>query len=47
MVITLALAAAFAEMIEEMFPSLPALEMFACAPPLGWDVWGNEVEAAA
>lgn len=35
--------AAFAEMIEEMFPSLPALEMFARAPRLGWTVWGNEV----
>lgn len=34
--------AAFAEMIEEMFPSLPALEMFARAPRMGWDTWGNE-----
>lgn len=34
--------AAFAEMIEEMFPSLPALELFARGPRLGWDVWGNE-----
>jgi len=34
--------AAVAEMIEDMFPSLPALEMFARAPRLGWDVWGNE-----
>jgi N6-adenosine-specific RNA methylase IME4 len=33
---------AFAEMIEEMFPSLPALELFARGPRLGWDVWGNE-----
>jgi N6-adenosine-specific RNA methylase IME4 len=36
--------AAFAEMIEEMFPSLPAIEMFARGPRLGWDVWGNEAE---
>jgi N6-adenosine-specific RNA methylase IME4 len=34
---------AFAEMIEEMFPSLPALEMFARAPRAGWDCSGNEV----
>ena len=34
--------AAFAEMIEELFPSLPALELFARGPRLGWDVWGNE-----
>jgi N6-adenosine-specific RNA methylase IME4 len=33
---------AFAEMIEEMFPSLPRLEMFARGPRPGWDVWGNE-----
>lgn len=33
---------AVAEMIEEMFPSLPALELFARGPRLGWDVWGNE-----
>jgi N6-adenosine-specific RNA methylase IME4 len=32
----------FAEMIEEMFPNLPAIEMFARAPRLGWTVWGNE-----
>lgn len=37
---------AFAEMIEEMFPTLPALELFARAPRLGWDVLGNEVETA-
>jgi N6-adenosine-specific RNA methylase IME4 len=35
---------AFAEMIEELFPSLPALEMFARAPRLGWEVWGNEAQ---
>lgn len=39
--------AAFAEMIEELFPHLPALELFARGPRLGWDVWGNEAEAAA
>jgi N6-adenosine-specific RNA methylase IME4 len=38
--------AAFAEMIEEMFPSLPAVELFARGPRLGWDVWGNEAESA-
>jgi len=41
---------AFAEMIEDMFPNMPALEMFARGPRLGWQVWGNEatepVEAA-
>lgn len=37
----------FAELIEGMFPNLPALEMFArSGPRLGWDVWGNEAEAA-
>jgi N6-adenosine-specific RNA methylase IME4 len=41
--------AAFAEMIEEMFPHAALLEMFARAPRLGWDSWGNEAarEAAA
>lgn len=34
--------AAVAEMIEEMFPSLPAIELFARGPRLGWTVWGNE-----
>jgi N6-adenosine-specific RNA methylase IME4 len=33
-------------MIEEMYPHLPAIELFARAPRLGWDVWGNEVEMA-
>jgi N6-adenosine-specific RNA methylase IME4 len=32
------------EMIEEMFPSLPKLEMFARESFDGWDSWGNEVE---
>jgi N6-adenosine-specific RNA methylase IME4 len=35
--------AAFAEIIEEMFPNCARLEMFARAPRLGWDAWGNEV----
>jgi N6-adenosine-specific RNA methylase IME4 len=36
-------------MIEEMFPHAALLEMFARAPRLGWDSWGNEAarEAAA
>jgi N6-adenosine-specific RNA methylase IME4 len=34
--------ATFGEMIKEMFPTLPRLEMFARGPRLGWDVWGNE-----
>jgi len=38
---------AFAEMIEEMFPHLPAIELFARGPRLGWDVWGNQADAAA
>lgn len=33
---------AVAEMIEEMFPNLPAIELFARRPRVGWDVWGNE-----
>jgi N6-adenosine-specific RNA methylase IME4 len=33
---------AFAEMIETMFPNLPAIELFARAPRLGWSVWGAE-----
>lgn len=37
----------FAEMIEEMFPTARPLEMFARGGPrAGWDVWGNEAEAA-
>lgn len=38
--------AAFAEMIEEMFPNMPAVEMFARGPRLGWAVWGNQAKAA-
>ena len=32
----------FAEIIEEMFPTLPRLEMFGRSRRAGWDVWGNE-----
>jgi len=39
---------AFAEMIEELFPSLPGVELFARGARVGWHVWGNEaVEIAA
>lgn len=38
----------FREMIEEMFPTLPKLEMFARGGKIeGWDRWGNEVAEAA
>ena len=37
----------FAEMIEEMFPSVRPLEMFARKERLRWDVWGNEVPVSA
>jgi N6-adenosine-specific RNA methylase IME4 len=33
---------AFAEMIEEMFPNVPAVELFARGQRLGWDAWGTE-----
>jgi N6-adenosine-specific RNA methylase IME4 len=36
----------FTEMIEEMFPNLPRLEMFAREMRAGWDSWGNELQAA-
>jgi N6-adenosine-specific RNA methylase IME4 len=36
--------AAFAEMIEAMFPSVPRLEMFARSPRAGWDAVGAEAE---
>jgi N6-adenosine-specific RNA methylase IME4/ParB-like chromosome segregation protein Spo0J len=36
--------AAFAEMIEAMFPNVPKLEMFARSSRLGFDTWGNEVQ---
>ena len=39
---------AFREIIEEMFPSLPKLEMFARGEAVdGWDRWGNEAWKAA
>jgi N6-adenosine-specific RNA methylase IME4 len=37
----------FTEMIEELFPNLPRLEMFARGEVSGgWDGWGNEANAA-
>ena len=38
--------ASFAEMIEDMFPNVPAVELFARGARLGWDVWGNEAPVA-
>ena len=32
----------FAEMIEDLFPNVPAIEMFARGERLGWTVWGAE-----
>jgi N6-adenosine-specific RNA methylase IME4 len=37
--------ARFAELIEQMFPHAPRIELFARSPRQGWDVWGNEVVA--
>jgi N6-adenosine-specific RNA methylase IME4 len=37
----------FREMIAEMYPTLPRLEMFARERFAGWDAWGNEVAEAA
>jgi N6-adenosine-specific RNA methylase IME4 len=37
----------FAEMIEEMFPNVAKVELFARTPREGWDTWGNEVEITA
>jgi len=34
------------EMIEEMFPNLPRIELFARDRFDGWDAWGNEVVSA-
>jgi N6-adenosine-specific RNA methylase IME4 len=34
----------FREMIEEMFPTLPRIELFARERISGWDAWGNELE---
>lgn len=36
---------AFREIIEEMFPTLPRIELFARERFAGWDAWGNEVAA--
>jgi hypothetical protein len=32
------------EFIEQMYPDLPKIELFARSRRTGWDVWGNEVE---
>jgi len=37
----------FVEMIEEMFPNIPAIELFARQPRIGWDAWGNEAASVA
>ena len=36
-----------AAIIERLFPNVPRIELFARASRAGWDVWGNEMEAAA
>lgn len=36
--------AAFAKMIEKLYPNVPKVEMFARSPRPGWDVAGNEVK---
>lgn len=33
----------FREIIEDMFPTLPRVELFAREPRSGWSAWGNEV----
>jgi N6-adenosine-specific RNA methylase IME4 len=33
----------FARIIEQLFPNVPKLEMFARRPRPGWDDWGNEM----
>jgi N6-adenosine-specific RNA methylase IME4 len=33
------------ELIEQMYPELPKIELFAREKRKGWDVWGNEVAA--
>jgi N6-adenosine-specific RNA methylase IME4 len=38
--------AVFADMIEQLFPTVSRLEMFARSRRPGWDAWGNEVEIA-
>lgn len=37
--------AAFAEMIEKLYPNTPKIELFARERRDGWDVWGNEAPA--
>jgi N6-adenosine-specific RNA methylase IME4 len=37
----------FHEMIEEMFPNVPRLEMFPRGAYAGWEQWGNETSVAA
>lgn len=34
----------FHRMIEELFPTVPKLEMFARSERAGWDYWGNETD---
>ena len=36
--------AAFATLIERMYPNVPKIELFARSPRTGWDVWGNEAD---
>lgn len=38
--------AVFAEMIENLFPATPKIELFCRTPRAGWSVFGNESEAA-
>ncbi len=33
-------------LIERMYPGLPCIELFSRSPRSGWDVWGNQAEAA-
>jgi N6-adenosine-specific RNA methylase IME4 len=33
----------FRELIEQTFPTLPRIELFAREQHAGWDAWGNEV----
>jgi N6-adenosine-specific RNA methylase IME4 len=35
----------FVEIIEDLFPTLPRIELFARETRLGWEAWGNEVAA--
>ena len=39
--------AVFAEIIENMFPNVPKLEMFARSARPGWNAWGNEAPPLA